>query len=100
MIPLHPPVTVYTYTQVPADPPFPFSQKAPALVSPSEKSSTDPYTRSAVSLSYSRTLELLRRSIGPYFELEKLWEKHTYYVSFLPQYHTEVTLMKFDTGVR
>ncbi|KAJ3549651.1 hypothetical protein NM688_g5159 [Phlebia brevispora] len=52
---------------------------APALVVAGEKSSTDPYTRSAVSLSYSRTLDLLRRHIGPYYELEKLWEKHTYY---------------------
>ena len=77
----YPPVAVYTYPQVTAAPPFAYNQKAPALVVPGEKSSTDPYSRSAVSLSYSRTLELLRRQLGPHFELEKLWEKHTYYVT-------------------
>ena len=80
---MQPPITAYTYHKVSAGPPFPYDMKAPALVVAGEKSTADPYTRSAVSLSYSRTLELLRRTIGPYFELEKLWEKHTYYVGFL-----------------
>lgn len=54
--------------------------KAPALVVAGEKSAADPYTRSAVSLSYSRTLDLLKKLLGPHYDLEKLWEKHTYYV--------------------
>ncbi|KAI9462478.1 hypothetical protein BJY52DRAFT_1257194 [Lactarius psammicola] len=76
----YPPITVYTYPSVPFDPPFPFKTKAPALVQAGESSSVDPYIRSATNLSYSRTLALLRRELGPHFDLEKLWERHTYYV--------------------
>ncbi|KAH9025896.1 hypothetical protein EDB85DRAFT_210550 [Lactarius pseudohatsudake] len=75
----YPPITVYTYPSVPFDPPFPFKTKAPALVQAGESSSVDPYIRSATNLSYSRTLALLRRELGPHFDLEKLWERHTYY---------------------
>ncbi|KAH9081995.1 hypothetical protein EDB83DRAFT_2335960 [Lactarius deliciosus] len=75
----YPPITVYTYPSVPFDPPFPFKTKAPALVQAGESSSVDPYIRSATNLSYSRTLALLRRELGPHFDLEKLWESHTYY---------------------
>lgn len=74
------PISVHVYPKVPESPPFPFLTKAPALVTAGEKSTTDPYIRSATGVSYTRTLELLRREIGPHFELEKLWEKHTYYV--------------------
>ncbi|PSR75864.1 hypothetical protein PHLCEN_2v8778 [Hermanssonia centrifuga] len=77
----YPPVVVHTYPKVTADPPFPYSMKAPALVTAGETSSVGPYIRSAVGLSYTRTLELLRRHLGPHFDLEGLWEKHTYYVS-------------------
>ncbi|KAH8997614.1 hypothetical protein EDB92DRAFT_2052503 [Lactarius akahatsu] len=76
----YPPITVYTYPSVPFDPPFPFKTKVPALVQAGESSSVDPYIRSATNLSYSRTLALLRRELGPHFDLEKLWERHTYYV--------------------
>lgn len=75
----YPPITVYTYPRVPFDPPFPFRSKAPALVQAGESSTVDPYIRSATNLSYSRTLTLLRRELGPHFDLEKLWERHTYY---------------------
>ncbi|THH11749.1 hypothetical protein EW146_g7942 [Bondarzewia mesenterica] len=75
----HLPIAVFTYPMVSASPPFPFSTKAPALVKAGESFSVDPYVRSAVSLSYSRTLELLRRQLGPHFDLERLWEMHTYY---------------------
>lgn len=61
--------------------------KAPALITAQENSEVDIYVRSAVGLSYSRTLDLLRRQLGPRFDLEKLWEKHTYYVS-----HMEILL--------
>ena len=76
----YPPITVYTYPAVPFDPPFPFRSQALALVQAGESSSVDPYIRSATNLSYSRTLALLRRELGPRFDLEKLWERHTYYV--------------------
>ena len=76
----YPPVTVYTYPRVPFDPPFPFKSKAPALLQAGETNSVDPYIRSATNLSYSRTLALLRRELGPHFDLEKLWERHTHYV--------------------
>ncbi|KAI0274729.1 hypothetical protein BC834DRAFT_7954 [Gloeopeniophorella convolvens] len=72
-------LTVHAYPKVPSDPPFPFECKAPALVQAGETSSVDPYIRSATNLSYSRTLALLRKELGPYLDLEKLWEKHTYY---------------------
>ncbi|KAH9175445.1 hypothetical protein EDB89DRAFT_2113238 [Lactarius sanguifluus] len=67
----YPPITVYTYPS--------FKTKAPALVQAGESSSVDPYIRSATNLSYSRTLALLRRELGPHFDLEKLWERHTHY---------------------
>jgi len=73
------PVTVFTYPKVPASPPFPYLAKTPALVTAGEKSSVDVYIRSATNQSYTRTLELLRRQLGPHFPLEKLWEKHTFY---------------------
>ncbi|KAI0053336.1 NTF2-like protein [Auriscalpium vulgare] len=73
------PVTIYTYPLVPVSPPFPFATKAPVSVRAGEPFSVDPHVRSASSLSYTRTLELLRRQLGPHFDLEKLWEMHTYY---------------------
>ncbi|KZV77514.1 NTF2-like protein [Peniophora sp. CONT] len=75
----HAPLAFFTYPLVSASPPFPFAAKAPTLVVAGETSSVDPYVRSATSLAYSRTLDLLRRQLGPHFDLEKLWEKHTYY---------------------
>ncbi|KAI0814918.1 hypothetical protein BC629DRAFT_1588602 [Irpex lacteus] len=73
------PVQVHVYPKVGASPPFPYAVKAPALITAQENSEVDIYVRSAVGLSYSRTLDLLRRQLGPRFDLEKLWEKHTYY---------------------
>ncbi|KAI0080316.1 NTF2-like protein [Panus rudis PR-1116 ss-1] len=73
------PFSVYTYPKVPSEPPFPFLMKAPALVTAGEKSTADPHVRSATGVSLTRTLEILRRYLGPHFDLENLWEKHTYY---------------------
>ncbi|KAH8102552.1 hypothetical protein BXZ70DRAFT_789880 [Cristinia sonorae] len=73
------PIHVHTYPAVPPSPPFPYLMKAPASVTAGEKSSADPYVRSATGLSYTRTLELLKRYLGPHYDFEKLWEKHTYY---------------------
>ncbi|OBZ79432.1 hypothetical protein A0H81_00821 [Grifola frondosa] len=75
----YPPVAVYTYPLVPSLPPFPFVLGAPTLLAKGKVPSADPYIRSANGLSYTRTLELLRRQLGPHFNLEKLWERHTFY---------------------
>jgi carboxymethylenebutenolidase len=37
------------------------------------------YDRPAAGLAHSRTIAVLRRAIGPYYDLEALWEKHTAY---------------------
>ena len=58
--------------------------KAPAQVIAGEKLTYDPYLRSATGLAYTRTLVLLQRELGPHYDLEKLWEMHTYYVSIMP----------------
>ncbi|KAF8846302.1 NTF2-like protein [Paxillus ammoniavirescens] len=75
----HPPVKVYTYPFVTHSPPFPFAADAPVRVKVGESSTVDAYTRSAVNLSLTRTLEALKRYLGPHFNFEKLWDMHTYY---------------------
>lgn len=77
---VHQPIVVHVYPAVEPLPPFPYLMKPPALVTAGEQSTTDPYVRAATGLSYTRTLELLRRQLGPHYDLEKLWERHTYYV--------------------
>ena len=74
------PISVYSYPKVSDAPPFPYLMKAPALILAGETSSADAYVRSATGVSYTRTLDLLKRTLGPHYDLEKLWEKHTYYV--------------------
>lgn len=73
------PVRVYSYPLVSKSPPFPFSIQPPVSVNVNDKQSVDPYLRSASNLSLTRTLELLKAHLGPHFNLERLWEKHTYY---------------------
>lgn len=73
------PVRVYSYPLVSRSPPFPFSIQPPVSVNVNNVQSVDPYLRSASSLSLTRTLELLKAHLGPHFNLERLWEKHTYY---------------------
>ncbi|KAI0068437.1 NTF2-like protein [Artomyces pyxidatus] len=76
----YPPISVFAYPKVPSTPPFPYKSQAPATVRAGQAPvPIDPYIRSATSLAYSRTLDLLRRQLGPRFDLEKLWERHTYY---------------------
>ncbi len=77
----HPPVTIHTYPFVSASPPFPFEAGPPIDHASGKVSSIAPYLRSANNLSYTRTLALLRRELGPHFPFEKLWERHTYFVS-------------------
>ncbi|TFY83995.1 hypothetical protein EWM64_g5 [Hericium alpestre] len=77
--PERPRIEVYSYPMVPVSPPFPFLTKAPAAIVAGEPLSIEPHVRSANSLAYSRTLALLKRQLGPYYNLEELWEKHTFY---------------------
>src|SRR5581483_2370722 len=35
------------------------------------------YNKAAASLAYTRTLELLRRHLGPRYDLDKIWDRHT-----------------------
>jgi carboxymethylenebutenolidase len=37
------------------------------------------YDRAAAGLAHSRSIALLRKAIGPHYDLEALWEKHTTY---------------------
>ncbi|RPD64835.1 NTF2-like protein [Lentinus tigrinus ALCF2SS1-6] len=74
-----PPVTIYTYPFVSTSPLFPFEAGPPIDHASGKVSSIAPYLRSANNLSYTRTLALLRRELGPNFPFEKLWERHTYF---------------------
>ncbi|KAH7883508.1 NTF2-like protein [Phlebopus sp. FC_14] len=75
----HPPVKVYTYPFVSHLPPFPFAAEAPVQVKVGPAHPIDAYTRSAAGLSLTRTLEVIKRHLGPHFNFEKLWDRHTYY---------------------
>ena len=75
-----PPIQLHTYPLVPVSPPFPLLAQAPTSVKPGQTRPIDPNVLSATNLAYSRTLTLLKREVGPYFDLERIWEKHTYYV--------------------
>ena len=75
-----PPVTVFTYPPVSASPPFPFEAGPPIDHASGKIRTIAPHLRSANNLSYTRTLTLLRRELGPHFPLEKLWNTHAYYV--------------------
>ncbi|CDO73488.1 hypothetical protein BN946_scf185013.g123 [Trametes cinnabarina] len=79
----YPPIAVYAYPLVSPSPPFPFLAGPPIDHASGKVGTIDPHLRSANNLAYTRTLELLRRELGPRFPLEKLWEKHTYYVRVL-----------------
>ncbi|KAI0778451.1 NTF2-like protein [Trametes elegans] len=72
-------IAVHTYPFVPVLPPFPYLAGPPIDHASGKIGTIDPHLRSANNLAYTRTLELLRRELGPHFPLEQLWEKHTYY---------------------
>ena len=81
-----PRVSIFTYPLVSVSPPFPFEAGPPiehhhASGKARTSMTVTPHVRSANNLSYTRTLSLLRRELGPHFPLEKLWERHTYFVS-------------------
>ncbi|THH09466.1 hypothetical protein EW145_g1984 [Phellinidium pouzarii] len=75
-----PPIAIHAYPFVSATPAFPLLAKAPASVVPGQHTQIDPYVLSATNLAYTKTLELLRREIGPRLDLEKIWGQHLYYV--------------------
>lgn len=76
---VHPPIKAYTYPFVSHSPPFPFSAEAPVSVTVDKLRAVNDHLRSANNLSLTRTLETLKRYLGPHFNLEKLWDMHTYY---------------------
>lgn len=76
---VHHPIKAYTYPFVSHSPPFPFTAGAPVQVTIGEPCIVDAYIRSANNLSLTRTLEILKRCLGPHFNFEKLWDMHTYY---------------------
>ena len=77
----HNPINVNVYPGVFVSPPFPLLSTPPVDVTPTNKPTDDVYVRSATGLAYTKSLEFIRRTLGPYFDFEKLWEAHTYYVS-------------------
>jgi len=60
----HPDVAVYVYPGV-----------APGF----DRRRRASYDRAAAGLAHSRSIALLRRSMGPHYDLEALWEQHTTY---------------------
>ena len=78
---MRPPIAIFTYPFVDSNPPFPFTAGPPIDHASGKITTIAPYLRSANNLSYTRTLEVLRRELGPHYPLEKLWERHAYYVS-------------------
>ncbi|KAF4605135.1 hypothetical protein EYR40_003918 [Pleurotus pulmonarius] len=72
----HPVISVFTYPLVPEKIPFPLMLNAPSRAA---RETVCPHIRSATTLSLTRTLTLLRRCIGPYFDLESVWDQHAHY---------------------
>ena len=75
-----PAVAIHTYPLIPVSPPFPLSANAPVTVVPGQRFTVNPHVLSASNVAYSKTLALLRREIGPHFDLEKIWGEHIQYV--------------------
>ena len=94
------PIRIFTYPLTSANPAFPLQVKPPALLTKSSDKGPmdDVHTQAAVNMSYTRTLELIRRFVpapnifwfclqtslfrylGPSLNIEKTWEMHTYFV--------------------
>jgi len=72
-------VAIHTYPLIPASPPFPLLAKAPVSVVPGQSFTINPHVLSACNVAYSKSLTLLRREIGPHFDLEKIWGEHIQY---------------------
>lgn len=76
----NPPIAVHAYPLVPTSVAFPLLSTAPASVVPGKRVHVDPHILSATNIAYSKSLAFLRRSIGPCFDLEKVWGQHIHYV--------------------
>ncbi|KLO14497.1 NTF2-like protein [Schizopora paradoxa] len=75
-----PVVDVHTYPLVPVSPPFPLLSRAPVSVVPGQSlTAINAHILSATNVAYSKSLALLRREIGPHFNLEKIWGEHIRY---------------------
>jgi carboxymethylenebutenolidase len=46
-------------------------------IAPGFAEAGDRFDKSAQALAYTRTLELLRRNLGPRYDLDKIWDRHT-----------------------
>lgn len=75
-----PSFAIHSYPLVPSSPAFPLLAVAPASITPKEHVHVDPYILSATNIAYTKSLEFLRRLIGPYYDLEKIWGEHILYV--------------------
>lgn len=76
-----PAVDIHTYPLIPVSPPFPLLARAPVSILPGQSFTISPHVLSASNVAYSRSLALLRRELGPHFDLEKIWGEHIRYVS-------------------
>ncbi|CDS01858.1 hypothetical protein [Sporisorium scitamineum] len=84
-------VSIFTYTSIGVDEDaaiwgcaFPFSHHTKDFAFPSTTSQVSEAHRStahrsAAAMSYSRTVALLKSTMGPRFPLEQLWDQHTYF---------------------
>ncbi|KIM75401.1 hypothetical protein PILCRDRAFT_827314 [Piloderma croceum F 1598] len=75
------PIHVFTYPLTSASPAFPLKVKPPALLTKSSDKGPldDVHTRAAANMSYTRTLKLIRKHLGPELDIEKTWDMHTYF---------------------
>lgn len=78
-------VSIFTYASIGADQDasvwgcaFPFSHHTKDFAFAQDSSVNDAH-RSAAAMSYSRTVALLKSTMGPRFPLEQLWDQHTYF---------------------
>jgi len=77
-----PSVSVYTYPLVNVSPPFALEARLPAVFGVEDATIEPNITlpvRSAINMAYTRTLAVFRRTLGPWFDLEHLWDKHCYF---------------------
>ena len=74
-----PPQAVARIEEVFADRPDVSIYVYPGAVPGFDRRGRSSFDKSAASLAHSRTIALLRKVMGPHYDLEALWEKHTTY---------------------
>ena len=76
-----PPIAMHIYPMVYSSPSFaltaPFSDDLRLKTSPT--SHADLANVSARNLAYTRTLETFRSTMGPWFDLQRLWQEHCHF---------------------